>query len=61
MKTMEIHSRHSELSTIQSTLRPLDIHIVYRKIEIYMVHMGDNDMHGARVQVKKQGHKHSRS
>ena len=33
----------------QSTLRPPDVRIVYRKIGIYMVHMGDNNMHGART------------
>ena len=46
--------------THQSTLRPPDVRIVYRKIGIYMVHMGDNDMHGARG-GKKRGHKHSPS
>ena len=34
---------------IQSTLRPPDVRIVYRKIGIYMVHMGDNNVHGARM------------
>ena len=47
-------------SSSQSTLRPPDVHIVYRKIGIYMVHIGDNDMHGARG-GKKRCHKHSPS
>ena len=45
---------------LQSTLRPPDVRIVHRKIGIYMVHMGDNDMHGARA-GKKRGHKHNQS
>ena len=40
------------MHTKQSTLRPPDVHIVHRKIGIYMVHMGDNDMHGARAGKK---------
>ena len=35
-------------------LRPPDVCIVYQKIGIYMVHMGDNDMHGAHAGKKKK-------
>ena len=57
-----IHFMDGDIMSIylQSTLRPPDVRIVYRKIGIYMVHMGDNDMHGVRA-GKKQGHKHSPS
>ena len=41
------------LNTTQSTLRPPDVRIVYRKIGIYMVHMGDNDMHATRAGKNK--------
>ena len=52
--------RLKNLNGKQSTLRPPDVRIVYRKTGIYMVHMEDNDMHGARAD-KKRGHKHSPS
>ena len=29
----------------QSTLRPLEVHMFCRKIELYIARMGDNDMH----------------
>ena len=36
----------------QSTLRPPDARIVYWKIGIYVVHIGDNDMHSVRTGKK---------
>ena len=32
---------------IQSTLRPPEVHTFYRKIELCIIRMGDNDMHAA--------------
>ena len=31
--------------SIQSTLRPSEVHIFYQKIELCIICMGDNDMH----------------
>ena len=31
----------------QSTLRPPEVHMFYRKIELCIIRMGDNDMHAA--------------
>ena len=32
---------------MQSTLRPPEVHMFYRKIELCIARMGDNDMHAA--------------
>ena len=44
---------HYYASLSQSTLRPPEVHMFYRKIELRIVCMGDNDMHAACTHEQK--------
>ena len=36
---------NTPINTYQSTLRPPEVHMFYRKIELCITRMGDNNMH----------------
>ena len=36
---------HTQAGAVQSMLKPPEVHTFYRKIELCIIHMGDNDMH----------------
>ena len=40
-----LNLKHLPTPTLQSALRPPEVHMFYRKIELCITRMGDNDMH----------------